>query len=199
MLELISQFDARLFLFFNASLTSPVLDFLMVKITHPQFWILPGIAGLILYVRKERKTALLVIGLSLVTVAVSDPVSSQVLKPLFRRLRPCHPDFFIEGGRFLLGMKRSFSFPSSHSMNMFAQAALLTGFYPRRAVYFFSFAAVIAYSRVYTGVHFPLDVAGGAVFGIMTGSAVFFTYRLVHRRIVSSSAAKQSIQPISSD
>ncbi|MFP4013990.1 MAG: phosphatase PAP2 family protein [Chitinispirillaceae bacterium] len=186
MIEFFTQIDVILFYIFNTELIHPVLDFVMVRITHPEFWIIPGIAGLLLFYKVEKKKALVVIGLSLVTVAISDPVSSQILKPLFGRARPCHPDLFVEGGRFLLGMKPSRSFPSSHSMNMFAQAALLCGIYPKRKIYFLSFASLIAYTRVYTGVHYPLDIASGAVFGTLVGLGVFLTYRAAYRKFVTS-------------
>lgn len=186
MIDFLTQVDVILFYIFNTEITHPVLDFVMVRITHPEFWIIPGIAGLLLFFKVEKKRALLVIGLSLVTVAISDPVSSQILKPLFGRARPCHPDLFVEGGRFLLGMKRSLSFPSSHSMNMFAQAAMLCGMYPKQKIYFLSFASLIAYTRVYTGVHYPFDVASGAVFGAMVGLGVFLAYRLAYRKFASS-------------
>ncbi|MFP4162516.1 MAG: phosphatase PAP2 family protein [Chitinispirillaceae bacterium] len=182
MIESLIQLDLTLFYIFNTQLVHPVLDFVMVRITHPEFWIVPGIAGLLLFVKVERKKAMIVIGLSLVTVAISDPVSSQILKPFFGRLRPCHPEFFVEGGRFLLGMKHSNSFPSSHSMNMFAQAALLCGLYPKQSVYFLAFASLIAYTRVYTGVHYPLDITAGAFFGALVGGGVFLVYRTVYHQ-----------------
>jgi undecaprenyl-diphosphatase len=80
---------------------------------------------------------------------------------------------FIEGGRFLVGMRRSYSFPSSHSMSMFTVASLLYCFYPKRWMYFFPFAAIIAYSRVYCGMHFPSDIYCGAVWGRLLVLGVF--------------------------
>jgi len=172
-MDFIYSLDTAIFLFFNAQLTHPVLAFITVRITHLNFWLFPGFAAALWFVKRERKKALIVLGLLAITIAISDPVSSQILKKIFARPRPCHPDFFVEGGRFLLGMKRSLSFPSSHSMNMFAAAMLFYKFYPSRAVYFFAFASMIAYTRVYTGVHFPLDILGGSVFGCIVGYAVY--------------------------
>ena len=88
-----------------------------------------------------------------------------------------HPDLFVEGGRFLIGMKTSFALPSAHAMNWFAQAALFTHLYPKRWWLFFSFAAPVAFSRVYVGVHYPADVAVGAVLGAGVGTGVYWGYR----------------------
>jgi len=181
-LELLYEIDKAVFLFFNARLSHPVLDYVMPYITEFRFWIIPGLAAAALFVFRERKKALIVLGLVALTTALCDPLSSQVLKKLFVRPRPCNPDAFVEGGRFIIGMWRSFSFPSSHSMNMFSVATVLFCFYPKRGVYFYAFAAMIGYSRVYCGVHYPSDVLGGAVFGCLLGWGVYAGYLAVVRK-----------------
>jgi undecaprenyl-diphosphatase len=65
------------------------------------------------------------------------------------------------------------SFPSGHAATSFACAATLARFAPRRvAVLLYVLAALIAYSRVYVGVHYPLDVLGGAVLGLLIAIAL---------------------------
>jgi undecaprenyl-diphosphatase len=65
------------------------------------------------------------------------------------------------------------SFPSGHATTSFACAATLARFAPRRvAVLLYLLAALIAYSRVYVGVHYPLDVIGGAVLGLLIARAL---------------------------
>jgi undecaprenyl-diphosphatase len=65
------------------------------------------------------------------------------------------------------------SFPSGHATTSFACAATLARFAPRRvAVLLYVLAALIAYSRVYVGVHYPLDVLGGAVLGLLIAIAL---------------------------
>jgi undecaprenyl-diphosphatase len=75
--------------------------------------------------------------------------------------RPNEPDPLVT-------IPHSHSFPSGHTATAFAGATALSFFYPRGAPAFFVLAAAIAYSRLYVGVHFPLDVAGGIVIGVAT-------------------------------
>ncbi|MBD3344559.1 MAG: phosphatase PAP2 family protein [Chitinivibrionales bacterium] len=183
MLDFFLYIDRTLFLFFNSTIANPVFDVIFPIITNEEFWIIPAIVAAIFFIRFEKKKALLVIGAMLIAVAISDPVCCRILKPLFDRPRPCHPEVLLEGGRFLMGNKRSPSFPSAHAMNMFTQAMLLTMFYPRRWIWFFLFASLIGFSRIYVGVHYPLDVLAGALFGILTGFFVFSGLTIISNKI----------------
>jgi undecaprenyl-diphosphatase len=178
MLDTLLAWDKSLFLFINHGLANGVLDAFFVAITNGKFWILPGIIAALIFLKVEKKRALVVLLLAAATVALTDPACARIIKPFFNRLRPCNPSDLVEGGRFLLGYKASFSFPSSHAMNMFGQAMLFSFFYPRLSLWFFLFAAVIGFSRIYVGVHYPLDVLGGAVFGAACGALVFGAYRM---------------------
>jgi undecaprenyl-diphosphatase len=75
--------------------------------------------------------------------------------------RPNEPDPLIV-------IPHSHSFPSGHTATSFAGATALSLVYPRGTPAFLLLAAAIAYSRLYVGVHFPLDVAGGVVIGVVT-------------------------------
>jgi membrane-associated phospholipid phosphatase len=68
----------------------------------------------------------------------------------------------------LVAIPHSHSFPSGHTATAFAGASMLSYFVPRAAPVFYVLAAAIAYSRLYVGVHFPLDVVAGAVIGVAT-------------------------------
>jgi undecaprenyl-diphosphatase len=68
----------------------------------------------------------------------------------------------------LISIPHSESFPSGHAATSFACATVLAALVPRAAPAFYVLALAIGYSRVYVGVHWPLDVVGGAVLGIAT-------------------------------
>ena len=73
------------------------------------------------------------------------------------------------------------SFPSGHATVSFACATLLAFYAPRAAPAFFLLAAAIAWSRVYVGVHYPLDVLGGAVLGVLIAIALRWLVRVPRR------------------
>ncbi len=186
MLDLLICLDRSIFLLFNSAISNPIFDYFFTYITHRNSWILPGIIAAVFFIIKEKKHALIVLFLIIVTASISDPLCVRVLKPLFHRFRPCHPSYFIEGqhiflagGHFLLGVKKSLSFPSAHAMNMFAGATLLTLLYPKRAVWFFSIAVPVAFSRIYVGVHYPSDFLVGAIAGSGIGFLVFYGYQYI--------------------
>jgi len=95
-----------------------------------------------------------------VGVAAADAIAGLV-KLAVGENRPNEPDPLIT-------IPHSHSFPSGHTATAFAGATLLSAFAPRAAPAFYVLAAAIAYSRLYVGVHFPLDVVGGIVIGVVT-------------------------------
>lgn len=194
MIEQILSFDKSLFLLLNSGFSNGFFDLFFLTITEPRSWIIPGIAGIALIIFKEKKGALIIIGLSLLTVAITDPVSARIMKPFFGRLRPCHPEAFVEGGRFLFGYKTSLSFPSCHSVNIFAQATLFSFFYPRLKFIFVIFAVLIGYSRIYTGVHYPLDVLAGALTGTVIAITVYYSYRICLNKFCKQKQIKEPVQ-----
>ncbi|MGC8529489.1 MAG: phosphatase PAP2 family protein [Leptospirillia bacterium] len=124
-----------------------------------------------------------------VGVALSDPLASRILKSLFHRIRPCHGE---SPAHLPLGCSDSYSFPSSHAVNIFCEATIISLIYPRATPYAAVFAAIVGYSRVYLGVHYPFDVMGGAAIGVATG---IFVVRVLSRIPVLSPLFSGSPRP----
>lgn len=124
--------------------------------------------------KKGRVAAILVI----VVVGFSDLLIAQVIKPVVARVRPCnvlpHVNLLVGCG----GLE-SYSFPSSHASNIFAAAGFFGYKYKRLVVAFISIAVLVAYSRVYVGVHYPFDVLGGAVVGVICAGIILIIERRV--------------------
>jgi undecaprenyl-diphosphatase len=197
MLHYLLQIDTNLFCFCNHTLANPALDALFTTITNGRFWVIPGIVAAVLFLYFKKKNAAVVIALMLVTVSVSDPVCNRIVKPLVPRMRPCNENVHIDGGRFLIGRKGSPSFPSSHAMNMFAQAMLLTLLYRRKRVGItaFAFAAIIGLSRIYVGVHYPFDVVAGALFGVIIGAGVYYAALFIRKKYFPASTTLLAVPP----
>lgn len=180
--------DAALFRFLNGTLGNPLFDAAMPVITDLNLtWygrILIGGAWLLLLLRGGRRgrvAALLLIPL----IAVSDQLSSSLIKNLVMRPRPCHvidgaP--VIDGVRLLVGCGGGWSFPSSHAVNHFAAATFLAGRHPRWSGWLFGWAALGAFSRISVGVHYPSDVAAGALIGMGTAWLFGRAWRLAAAR-----------------
>ena len=168
MLESLLQFDQQLFLFINQSLANPVTDFFMPIITNDMFLrIIYGLALILLLVR-GKKPFIWIVVFSLLVVALTDQVSSAWLKPFFERLRPCKE----LNVHLLVNCGSGYSFPSSHAANLFGQAVFFSLLFPRAKWYWLVFAFLVAISRVFVGVHYPLDITAGAVLGTFIGFVV---------------------------
>jgi len=181
MMDILQAIDVSLFRSLSGGLANPVFDLLMPFLTdlNKQKIVLVLVAVIILWMlvkgdRSIRWAAVLLI----VTIAVSDQLSSSVIKHWFERPRPCH---MLANVRLLVDCGSGFSFPSSHAVNNFAGALVLAWFIPRGVWWFFGFAAVVAFSRIYVGVHYPLDILGGAVIGLVCGGLVLVLFHALDR------------------
>ena len=179
----IVELDTALLRLFNLELTHPLLDRFIPPFSHFDVWKIPLIILLILIVIKERlKGVLIVVGLGL-TILLSEAMSTMVVKELVDRIRPCHIHEWV---RLIEGYcPKSPAFTSSHATNIVASITFLSFFFPRRL--FFAtvpLAILVCYSRIYLGVHYPLDVFGGAILGAGCGWTVFWVFkRFVFPRI----------------
>jgi undecaprenyl-diphosphatase len=160
--------DTALFLLVNGAAGNGALDRVMVFVTTQDHWV-PVLVGLwVALVVWGGKRGRMAAAMLVVAVALSDQLSSAVLKPIVARVRPANalPDGAVD---LLVGRSRAFSFPSSHAANTAAAAAVLAWRWPRWAPLACAVAALVAISRVYVGLHYPGDVLGGAVLGVMCG------------------------------
>lgn len=173
-MDLLSRWDTWLFYLVNVKAANPVFDVVMPFITEkePLIYVL-GALWLVLFWRAGRRGRIVAIA-TLVVVAISDQASANLLKSMFSRTRP---PYVLESVRRLVDTTRSFSFPSAHAANSFAVASFISSFYPRTRLWLYLAAALVAYSRVYVGVHFPTDVLAGAVLGLAVGLGVAFLLR----------------------
>ncbi len=176
MIGWLEALDIALFRFLNTSVWHPVVDPIMVAVTSQDRWyavLLGGWLAMIIWGgRRGRLAAAMVV----LAVALSDQLSSGFLKPLIGRTRPCNA-LPLDEIRLLVRRSKAFSFPSSHAANSFSMATVLAWRYPRFIAFIFFIAVVIAYSRVYVGVHYPFDSVVGAVLGLICGKVAILVVR----------------------
>ncbi len=177
MLEYLLEIDTRLFYLLNVTVQNPVFDWLMPFITEKLHWFPVWGVIIILLIWKGGKQGRIILLLVIPLIFLSDQISSSVLKPLFGRTRPC---IALDNIHLLIKKTSSFSFPSSHAVNFFAVATFF-GYYYRKYVWLFLIiAAAVAYSRVYVGVHYPLDVVAGAFIGAACAFIIIYSWKGVN-------------------
>jgi undecaprenyl-diphosphatase len=169
--------DHALFAKINLDWTNAFFDWLFPRITDlhqkPAF-LIALIPFLIFWFWKKRIDALKWFFIAALSVSLSDVVAYRIVKPMFLRERPQ-----FSGVQYVLRTNehRGPSFPSNHATNMFAAAVILTFALPTLSPLFFLLAIAVSYSRVYVGVHFPLDVLAGALVGCLVALFVERLFR----------------------
>jgi undecaprenyl-diphosphatase len=167
--QALEAFDTALLLLINLTLRTPLLDPLMLFVTNKFNFVIPAACLLVYWaVTGVRKRERWLMGALAPPVILLSDLSATTIKKLVNRPRPCA---VLTEINILLPCSGSLSFPSSHAVNIFALAAFIAVFERKQAWLWFTFAFLVAYSRMYVGVHYPLDVIAGAILGIILGTA----------------------------
>lgn len=180
-IEFFDQLDKKIFTFLN-QFHHHALDYVMFGISHKYFWI-PVYLILLITLYKLYKWQILKILLVVIAVlTISDQISSSLIKPTVARYRPCHNlelknDVHTYHGK----CGGIYGFVSSHASNSAALAVVVIFFLRRRVKYIYLYAiiyvALICYSRIYLGVHYPGDILGGIFVGVLVSSFILLLYQ----------------------
>lgn len=179
MLEILSRLDSQIFLFFNDGIRSSFLDHVMMLFTSRFIWVPMYMAIIVLFLRPLRWKAAAILTLALAAaIAMTDQTCATFIRPLVERLRPSNPENPFSAYVHVVNNYRggAYGFPSCHAANSFALAVFMSLVVRRRSfvIFIISWAALNSYSRLYLGVHYPGDLAVGAVIGSLYGF-VFYT------------------------
>ena len=172
MMQLIATFDESILLFLQDNVRCGFLDAVMRVITSLGnagiVWI--AVSVLFLCMRRYRKCGVLILAALLLCTLIN----TVIIKNLVQRPRP-----FDAMSELIILIKRpsGFSFPSGHASTSFACAWALMRIEKKLAAPALILASLIAFSRLYVGVHYPTDVIAGAIIGIICGIVVCWAYR----------------------
>lgn len=134
---------------------------------------------------QNRRHALLVLAMIVLVFVLADQISSGLIKHLVERLRPTHDPSLGDAVHVVNGYRGGmYGFVSSHAANAFAAATFISLLLRHRlvTVSLMTWATLQCYSRVYLGVHYPGDILGGLVVGMLVGWFVWSLMRWIQRR-----------------
>lgn len=209
MIENIIYIDTKIFYFLNQTISNPVFDFLMPIVTNGKVW-LPIYLSLFIYLIffnhipnikksgikkpflnyfsnliKYNKKGFIIALMLAIAVVLADQISANLIKDFVGRVRPCHE---LENINLLVNCGSGKSFPSAHATNNFAAAVILSNFYKKNKIIFYTIATIVALSRVFVGVHYPVDITSGALLGSIIALSLIYVYnKLISKRIENNS------------
>lgn len=166
-MELLFQIESGILLFIQEYIRQDWMDgfwkFITMLGNSGWFWLA---VSLMLTVPKKTRA----IGITaLLALAIGALITNVTLKNAVARTRPYE---LIDGLVLMIEKQRDFSFPSGHTCASFAASLVYLKMMPKKyGVPFVILAALIAFSRLYVGVHFPTDVLGGLIVGIFSAWA----------------------------
>lgn len=177
----IIQWDVDVFRLINQDMAHAWLDVFMPFVRNMYVWAPLYIFLIVWFTWHFGRNGWLVIALVFVTFALTDGLSSHLIKPFIGRLRPCQEPALAEHIRLLVHCGSGKSFTSSHAANHFGLAMfvglVLRPFFKPALVAFLLWAGTISLAQVYVGVHYPIDISGGALLGVGVGWSIFMIYK----------------------
>lgn len=187
MLEQIINLDQKILIYLN-NLGNPTLDTFFLIIT--QWWYLIPIFAYIFYLIIQKigwKHFGLVVLVMALLILFTDQ-STNVVKKTIMRLRPCNEPGVAEFLRSVI-TRKSFSFFSGHASNSMATTVfiylLMRKYYSKYLYLLFLFPLLFAYSRIYLGLHYPIDILVGYAFGACSGTLFFQVYKYYSKKYFS--------------
>jgi undecaprenyl-diphosphatase len=172
MMHTVLQWDTAIMHWINSGWSNAFFDWLMPALRNKYLWLPLYIFCLAwLLFNFTSKQSLYAIGFAILAVFAADTISSKLIKNTVQRPRPCQVSSLEVIQRVSCGS--GYSFTSSHAANHFCVAAFMVTvfghFMKRWRHLWWLWAFLVSISQVYVGLHYPLDILGGAVLGIVVG------------------------------
>ena len=188
MLDQLLQYDKELFLFLNNLGTESFDSFWLVITNKLTFIPMYAVLLYLIYRKLGVKTLLLLVVVIVLMITFTDQITN-LFKHGFERSRPCREEGVKEFMRYIAPRCGRYGFFSGHSSNTMAVAVfaglLLKPYYKKLIFLLLFWSAIVAYSRIYVGVHYPLDIICGMTFGALSGYLFYKLQKYLVKRFIS--------------
>ena len=192
-MEKLAELDRKLFLFLN-NLGSENWDWLWTAISD-KWMAIPLYAVLLYFVFKKfgLKPTILTLAVIALLITATDQLAN-LFKHGFERPRPCRQEGVMEYARFVAERCGRFGYFSAHAANSMGVAVFLSllfqKYYPKLFVFLLFWAVVVAYSRIYLGVHYPGDIITGMLIGGIFGFLFFWLRQFLVKRFLKTNSGE---------
>ncbi len=194
MFDKIIEYDQELFLFLN-NLGTPAWDGFWLTVTNKLTFVpLYAVLLFLIYRKFGWRVLLLLVFVIAAMITFTDQVTN-LFKDGFERPRPCRAEGVMDYVRYIAERCGKYGFFSGHSSNSMAAAVfaglLLKPYYKYLIFILLFWSAMVAYSRIYVGVHYPLDIFFGMAFGGLAGWGFYRIQALLRKRFIETSSETQ--------
>lgn len=196
MLEKILEYERNLFFFLHGHHTT-FWDCFMWLYSGMFVWIPLIVILLFCFIYKQKwQEWLTFLASAILLILLCDLLTSHFSKPFFARFRPTHHPAFMNDIQVVFGyVSDNYGFMSGHSANSFGFALFSSLVFRYRPYTFviFAWATIMAYSRIYLGVHFVSDIVPGAIFGAVFGFLVYRLYLYIRKRTLHTTVSLREV------
>ncbi|NNC95938.1 MAG: phosphatase PAP2 family protein [Chitinophagales bacterium] len=169
-METLINIDQEIFEWINNNWSNAFFDTILPFMRRKENWFPFYIVIAAILVYKYKWKGAFMVLLAILTIVATDQISSSVIKPLVKRLRPCNNQAVFDQINVLAKCGSGYSFVSSHATNHFGFAMIMTLMLRSKLAWVFPisflWASLIAIAQVYCGVHYPFDIISGSILGI---------------------------------
>lgn len=179
--EQLLQFDRHLFHLINYGMTNPFFDWIMPLLRNPKSWISLYIFIVAFCLWRYKKKGIIIFVFIAFAAGFADYTSASIVKPLVQRVRPCRDPVTSLTAIDRVPCGSGYSFPSTHATDHFAMAIFMALIWCKRWrwIWFWGilWAGSISFAQIYVGVHYPIDVFCGTLYGAFVGWLFYFLFK----------------------